>query len=251
MPQQIGGNVKPQQSTIWPSKVKDSKDVEIKVVSADGIALYVPEHLLKSHSEVLSSMINDIPPPTPGGTDPRLIEFSDPDIEGYKTLHLFLAVVTQNSLEGAIARDETDGGRGETLISAMRFAEKWDCGMAAHLITLYLMELARRGRDQDIIDPFDIFVIAAQLDLPHIAAKVIELYTGKEDAADSASQSPTSTWPFLLSGEMVDIDTLEDEAWQVVPGSYLRALYRASTRGGSNAQRAAKFLEAVTRPKKG
>ncbi|ODN91344.1 hypothetical protein L198_05855 [Cryptococcus wingfieldii CBS 7118] len=209
-----GGNVKSQQSTIWPSK---GKEVEIKVVSADGIALYVPEHLLKSHSEVLRSMINDI-----GSTDTRLIEFSDPDIEGYKTLHLFLAVVTQNSLEGAIARDETGGGRGETLLSA--------------------------------------------LDLPHIAAKVIELYTPKTDAADSASKSPTSTWPFLLSGGLVDIGKLEDEAWQVIPGKYLRALHRASTNSAgarlcsycndytskeaNSAQRAAKFLEEVTGPKK-
>ncbi|ODO01767.1 hypothetical protein I350_06596 [Cryptococcus amylolentus CBS 6273] len=180
----VGGSVKSEQSTIWPSKGKDSKDVEIKVVSDDGMAL---------------PALHDqrYPPPAPGSSDPRLIEFSDPDIEGYKTLHLFLAVVTQNSLEGAL-RDDTGGGIGETLLFAMRFAEKWDCRMAAHLMTLYLMELARRGRDQDIIDPFDIFVIAAQLDLPHIAAKVIELYTRKEDAADSASKSPTSTWPFLL-----------------------------------------------------
>ncbi|WVQ75312.1 hypothetical protein IAR50_004928 [Cryptococcus sp. DSM 104548] len=171
----------------------------LKLVSADNMALYVPKYILWADSELLRSMLIDISPPTAqqeSHSSPRLIEFTDPNIENYRILHFLLAVITRKTLDGAMVRDENaTGNRGDTLLSTMRFAEKWDCGLATLLMTLNLMDLAGKGRNQVIISSFDIFVIAAQLNLPHIAAKVIEVYR-----ANVHRKLPEFAFPFLTYG---------------------------------------------------
>ncbi|WVQ75313.1 hypothetical protein IAR50_004929 [Cryptococcus sp. DSM 104548] len=177
--------------------------------------LYVPEHILKAHSQVLCSMIDDLPSPTSETDSPRLIELTDPNIEGYKTLHLFLAVVTETDLDGAIAGDEEVGKRGDTIF------------MVARLMTLYLIGLAGKGQEQNINSPFDLFIVAAQMNLPDIAATVIRVYETDQSAAAELMAS-AATWPFLPNDKMFGIPFLSPGVWDVIPSNYLRAVYEAS-----------------------
>ncbi|ODN74870.1 hypothetical protein L202_07173 [Cryptococcus amylolentus CBS 6039] len=231
-------------STLWPKKEDDNGDVVSKIVSADNVEFYVPDLILKTHSEVLHTMINDFGAPAAENQEGcHLLEFSDPKIESSNILHIFLAA----------------GGPGDTLLSVMRFTEKWDCQMAGQNLTKGLLELARQGRDQNVITPIDIFVAAAQLNLPDIAAKVIEVYTITYYVSEV-----TVTWPVLSSRAEFSIENLEPKAWEMIPGIYMRALYRASTASypslrysssvnpsycaTTSSQKAAKFLKEVLAP---
>ncbi|ODO01768.1 hypothetical protein I350_06597 [Cryptococcus amylolentus CBS 6273] len=197
----------PHQSRLWPPISQDSSNEAVtKIISADGVELYVPEHLLRSHSVMFRTLLNDIPSPPPGSDSPHSIEFTDPKIEGYKTLHLFLAIVTGEDLKDAVARDQVVRGRGETLLAVMRFA------------------LAGKGLDQGVVSRLDIFVIAAQMGLPEIAAKVFEVYKTKV-----ALKHPPPSWPlFVYPHADFDISSLTPEAWGFIPSHYLHALYQAS-----------------------
>ncbi|ODN91343.1 hypothetical protein L198_05854 [Cryptococcus wingfieldii CBS 7118] len=226
------GRDEPHQSRLWPPISQDSSNEAVtKIISADDVELYVPEHLLRSHSVVFRTMLNDIPSPPPASGNSHPIELTDPKIEGHKTLHLFLAIVTGEDLKDAVARDQIVGARGEMLLAVMRFAEKWDCPIATRLLTFSLMELAGKGLHQRVVSRWDIFVIAAQMGLPEIAAKVIEVYRADIASSDpEISSYPPPSWPIFLGAyPEFAISSLKPEAWGVIPSHYLHALYRAST----------------------
>ncbi|ODN91345.1 hypothetical protein L198_05856 [Cryptococcus wingfieldii CBS 7118] len=185
-------------------------------------------------------MINDFGAPAAENQKGRhLIEFSDPKIESHNILHIFLTAITPQ----------------KDLFKPMVPSDR----RVVQEIRCY------KGRNQNVITPIDIFVAAAQLDLPYVAAKVIEVYT----IADIVSKVPV-TWPVLSSHAEFDIENLEPKAWEMIPGIYMRALYRASTPfyplqsphsannyctrcrqyTTKNSQKAAKFLEEVLAPSK-
>ncbi|ODO09547.1 hypothetical protein I350_03150 [Cryptococcus amylolentus CBS 6273] len=215
----------------WKSK-EGAGPSEVKLISADNRLLFVPKHLLQSHSNVLCDMLE-----LPSTESPPTITLSDPELESAAQLTLFLLVVQGEIF--AVAREafppEPNGTHTITayhLYYFLQFAKKYDCPTALRLLEGFLYYLTRESftRPSCSALPLDVFVLAAQADALQLASLVILMYepsSAPDNKPHSLRQcaSPFGTLPAHLP---FTLDHVPMAAWKHIPLRYLFALQRST-----------------------
>ncbi|TYJ55161.1 hypothetical protein B9479_004199 [Cryptococcus floricola] len=217
----------PKSSRKWNDPTVDEA---LKVVSSDGMTFYVPAYLLKAHSVALREMIKDLSPAsssltndsTPASADPsQTIAFTDDTIETSSVITFFLHTISGNRLITSIAGSPTTEYFPMTYHHTMLFAKKWNCPQAMRALELLLYCVTSMGQHNSYFKPLDVFVIAAKHDLPHIAAKVIEVYKSSTGCLERPSGA---RWGLLPSDADFDLHSIPKEAWEEIPPKYTKAL---------------------------
>ncbi|ODO06054.1 hypothetical protein L198_01283 [Cryptococcus wingfieldii CBS 7118] len=215
----------------WKSK-EGAGPSEVRLISADNRLLFVPKHLLQSHSTVLCDMLE-----LPSTESPPTITLSDPDLESAAQLTLFLLVVQGQKFDVARYAFPPGPYDGYTVTAYhifyfLQFAKKYDCPTALRLLESFLYYLTREAFTLPTCSarPLDVFVLAAQADFFKLASLVIQEYQPSL-APDNKPHSllhrpsPFGTLPTHLP---FTLDHIPAEAWKQIPLRYLFALQRST-----------------------
>ncbi|ODO09559.1 hypothetical protein I350_03162 [Cryptococcus amylolentus CBS 6273] len=208
---------------------------EIRLVSTDGIAFFVPKYLLQAGSTVFRDMFSvtqgapaqSHSSSTTKVTHHHTIEMTDDYFEGSDTILLFLDAVRGLPLSSqAQIRSKLDGEIVHALECLLQFAKKWDSDLT---LAAYEMVLLHEATDcywkDSQLTPIDIFALAALGGFSDVAAMVVRLYRPIKATDGSCSyERIDGRWGVLDPEDMFYPSNMSKEAWQTIPVEYMYAL---------------------------
>ncbi|ODO01873.1 hypothetical protein L198_02601 [Cryptococcus wingfieldii CBS 7118] len=211
----------------------DSHDV--KLVSSDEEAFYVPSYMLKAQSAVFRDMLSselldpflsrsDGNAKLPPQRHHHVLELIDDELENAENLTIVLTLL--DSLDYTLTDFvTTHKSKTPTIMwSILLFAKKWDMPFLCSRLSDWICQLAVESHKPPYnkFSQFDFFKLAACSGLPHAASVVLSTWWCPKDKPE------WTVWAFT-GCRPLNPEFLTRREWVALPPEYKRALQRSLT----------------------